>query len=74
MSESSDVYPLALAKHGDDYGDSRPLSLDGRLETFLSLLLRSHPHARTLLIVIDAAEEALSLVVDDGRPLCRQQA
>jgi hypothetical protein len=74
VSGSSDVYPRALVKHGDDDDDVRPPSFGGRLEMLLSLLLRSHSHAQILLIVIDAAEEAVSLLVDDGRPLCRPQA
>jgi hypothetical protein len=73
VSGSSDVYPRALVKHGDGGGDVRPPSFGGRLE-MISLLLRSHSHAQTLLIVIDAAEEAVSLLVDDGRPPCRPQA
>lgn len=73
VNGSSVVSPLALVEHGDDDDDVRPLSFGSCPEKFLSLLLRSHSHAQALLIVIDAAGEAMSLA-DDGRPLCRQQA
>ena len=74
VSGSSDVYRCAQVKHGDDDDDVLLPSFGGRPEMLLSLLLQSHSHAQTLLIVIDAAEEAVCLLVDDGRPLCRLQA